>query len=192
VRWLAAERVGEGYWRGGWDEAVRRADAVIAEVEAGTPNFMEGYCRAMRGRMRLARADVPGALDDAARALAFARAAEDPQMLYPALAFAAHAEVAVGARERGAAHTAELLAHWTARPDAHPASAWLVDLAHALDGLGRTADLLAAAAAAQTRTRWLEAVVASAAFYVQVGAARHLAELETLKRVRLVRDPRAT
>jgi class 3 adenylate cyclase/tetratricopeptide (TPR) repeat protein len=59
VRWLAGERVGEGYWRGTWDEAVRDADRVIAEVEAGTPTFMEGYCRAMRGRMRLARGTCP-------------------------------------------------------------------------------------------------------------------------------------
>ena len=101
VRWLAAERVGEDYWTGRWVEAVSAADSVIAEAEAGVPNFMEGYCRAMRGRIRLARSDVAGALADADRSLEFARLAEDLQMLYPALAFSARAEIAVGSLERG-------------------------------------------------------------------------------------------
>jgi len=162
MRWLAGERVGEDYWRGAWDEAIANADRVIADVDAGTANFMEGYCRAMRGRIRLARGDVSGALDDAARALAFARAAEDPQMLDPALAFAAHAEVVAGSREAGIDHAAELLANWISRPDAHPASAWVVDLVYALHAAGRAEELLAPAATTPTKTRWLTAVAAFA------------------------------
>jgi class 3 adenylate cyclase/tetratricopeptide (TPR) repeat protein len=163
VRWLAAERVGEGYWTGAWDDAVARADRLIAEVEAGAPNFMEGYCRAMRGRIRLARGDVAGARSDAARALEFARAAEDLQMLYPALAFGARTQVDVGSRDEGAALADELLALWRERPGAYPASSWVVDLALALNVLGRGPELAAAAAAARVGTRWLDAVVAFAA-----------------------------
>jgi hypothetical protein len=106
---------------------------------------------------------VPGALDDATRALDFARAAEDPQMLDPALAFAAHAEVVIGSPDAGVGHAAELLASWRSRPGTHPVSAWVVDLAYALHAAGRSEELLAPAAAASVRTRWLDAVAAFAA-----------------------------
>jgi class 3 adenylate cyclase len=159
VRWLAAERVGEGYWTGDWDGALALADSFIAESETGTPNFMEGYCRAMRGHIRLARGDSAGALDDATRAVAFARSAEDPQMLYPALAFAARAEVAVGSLDEGAMLAEELLGRWRANRDAYPASAWAVDLAYALDALGRGAELVEQGWSVRSRTRWLDAVL---------------------------------
>jgi class 3 adenylate cyclase/tetratricopeptide (TPR) repeat protein len=159
VRWLAAESVSEGYWTGAWDKALGVADSFIAEADAGTPNFMYGYCRAMRGRIRLARADVAGALDDARRALDFARAAEDLQMLYPALAVSARTEVIVGSLDTGAMLADELLALWQSHIGVYPASAWTVDLACALHPLGRTTDLVAIADSGGSRTRWLEAVV---------------------------------
>ena len=160
VRWLAAERVGEDYWTGRWDDAVSAADSVIAEAEAGVPNFMEGYCRATRGRIRLARNDVAGALADAERALEFARAAEDLQMLYPALAFSARAEIAVGSLERGGDLADELLALWTSKVDSYPTSAWAVDLAYALEPIDRGAALVDAARSVRAPTRWLDAAVA--------------------------------
>jgi tetratricopeptide (TPR) repeat protein len=160
VRWLAAERVGEDYWTGRWDEAVSAADSVIAEVEAGVPNFMEGYCRAMRGRIRLARNDVAGALADAQRALEFARLAEDLQMLYPALAFSARAEISVGSLARGGELADELLALWTSKVDSYPTSAWAVDLACALEPIDRGAALVDAARSVRAPTRWLNAAVA--------------------------------
>jgi class 3 adenylate cyclase/tetratricopeptide (TPR) repeat protein len=160
VRWLAAEHVGESYWTGAWDDAMRRADAFIAEVEAGRPHFMDGYCRTMRGRIRLARGDAEGALADAERALAFAREAEDLQMLYPALALAGYAQVAGGSVPSGAALADELLALWRSKPGDYPASSWAVDLACALGPLGRQAELAEAAASVAVRSRWLEATVA--------------------------------
>jgi class 3 adenylate cyclase/tetratricopeptide (TPR) repeat protein len=159
VRWLAAESVGEGYWTGAWDDALVTADSFIAEADAGTPNFMYGYCRAMRGRIRLARGDATGALDDARSALEFARAAEDLQMLYPALAVSARAEAIVGSLDTGAILADELLALWQSNIDIYPASAWAVDLACALHPLGRAMDLVEIADSARTKTRWLEAVV---------------------------------
>jgi predicted ATPase/class 3 adenylate cyclase len=160
VRWLAAERVGEDYWTGRWDEAVSAANSVIAEAEAGVPNFMEGYCRAMRGRIRLARHDVGGALADAERALEFARVAEDLQMLYPALAFSARAEITVGSLDRGGQLADELLALWTAKADSYPTSAWTVDLACALEPIDRGAELVDTARSVRAPTRWLDAAVA--------------------------------
>ena len=159
VRWLTAERVGEGYWTGAWDDAIAIADSFIAEVDAGLPNFMDAYCRAMRGRIRLARDDGAGALADAAHALEFARVAEDLQMLYPALAFGARAQVTAGSHDAGAPLADELLTLWTSNIDAYPASSWAVDLACALHALGRAGDLLEVAKTVPTRSRWLDAVV---------------------------------
>jgi hypothetical protein len=132
---------------------------VIAEIDAGTPNFMESHCRAMRGRIRLACADPAGALDDADRALAFAQEAQDPQLLYPALAFAALAQVRAGSAERGSKLASKLLAEWETRLDAYPASYWAVDLGMALDALGRGPELLVVAQRVANPTRWLAAVV---------------------------------
>ena len=159
VRWLAAESVGESYWTGAWDEAISVADSFIAEADAGTPNFMYGYCRAMRGRIRLARGDATGALDDARGALDFARTAGDLQMLYPALAVSARVEVTAGSLDAGATLADELLALWQSNIDVYPASSWAVDLACALHPLDRGAELARILGSARTPTRWLEAVV---------------------------------
>jgi hypothetical protein len=159
VRWLAAESVGESYWTGAWDEAITVADSFIAEADAGTPNFMYGYCRAMRARILLARGDATGALDDARGALAFARAAADLQMLYPALAVSARAEVIVGSVDAGATLADELLALWQSNMDVYPASSWSVDLACALHPLDRGIELAGLLDTARAPTRWLEAVV---------------------------------
>jgi class 3 adenylate cyclase/tetratricopeptide (TPR) repeat protein len=172
VRWLAGERVGERYWRGAWDEALEGADSFIAEVEAGSRSFMEGYCRAMRGRIRLARGDREGALDDAARAIEFARSAEEPQVLYPALAFGARAEVLVGSVDVGAVLADELLGLWRSKVDAYPASSWAVDLTFALEALGRQGELIQTASRVSMSTRWLEAVVSFASGEFQAAAAR--------------------
>ena len=160
VRWLAGERVGERYWTGDWDEALRGADSLITEAEAGTPNFMEGYCRAVRGRILLARADYAGALEDAGRAVSFARSAEDVQLLYPALAFGARAEVVAGSLDRGVSLADELLSLWQSKVDAFPAASWAVDLAWTLDALGRGDEFAETAARVASPTLWLGAVVA--------------------------------
>jgi class 3 adenylate cyclase/tetratricopeptide (TPR) repeat protein len=176
VRWLAAERVGECYWTGQWDDAVARADAFIAEAETGTPNFMEGYCRAMRGRIRLARGEAAAALDDAARAVEFARSAEDPQTLYPALAFAARAEAVAGSRETGAALAHELLGRWRTAVDANPVSSWAVDLFCAFEAVGQTEELATTARSVTARTRWLDALLclASGDFVAAAGHFRRI------------------
>ncbi len=145
VRWLEGEAVGEAYFTGAWDEATARADAFLDSVEAGRPHFMEGYCRPMRGRIRLARDEVDGALDDAVRTLRFARDAEDLQMLYPALAFGARAHVAAGARDEGAALAHELIELWQTKAALYPASGWTVDLTCALVALERGDDFTEAA-----------------------------------------------
>jgi class 3 adenylate cyclase/tetratricopeptide (TPR) repeat protein len=160
VRWFAAERVGEGYWTGEWDEALASADRLIAEADAGVPNFMVGQCYAWRGAMRLARGDADGAIDDADRAVRFGREAEDLQTLYPVLAFAARAQILAGSPDDGAQLADELLELWRSNLDAYPASAWSVDLACALDALGSGGELVETAQLARPESAWLTASVA--------------------------------
>ena len=179
VRWLTAESVGEAYWSGEWDTAIGVADAFIAECEAGTPNFMDGYCRAMRARIRLARGDTAGALHDARDALEFARAAEDLQMLYPALAVSARVEVVAGSLDRGSTLADEALATWASHPAVYPASAWAVDLACALHPLDRGTELVEIARRTPRPTRWLDAVVAFLGGDF-AGAAERLASIGSL------------
>jgi class 3 adenylate cyclase/tetratricopeptide (TPR) repeat protein len=162
MRWLQVEQVGEEYWRGRWDAALARADAFLAEVEAGAPHFMWGSCRVFRGWIRLGRGETDGALEDSEHALEFARAAKDLQILYPALAFRARVLVAGVEREKAAACADELLALWRERRDVSLAFHWILDLAYAVDRLGRGVELRETAALARTRTRWLEAATAYA------------------------------
>jgi hypothetical protein len=172
VRWLATERIGEAYWAGDWDQSLDLGERAIEESEAGIPNFMIGQCHVWRGQIRLARGDNGGARDDADRALELGRASDELQMLYPVLAFAARAQVTVGSPDAADALTKELLALWRKNIGAYPASAWSVDLAWALDGLGRSVELVETAREAPAMTRWLEAVVAFASGQADEAAAR--------------------
>jgi tetratricopeptide (TPR) repeat protein len=70
---------------GEWDEAVRAADAFLAESQALGPHYLDSAVQGARALVRLARDDVSGALADQASALASARVARDPQALHPAL-----------------------------------------------------------------------------------------------------------
>ena len=100
IRWLQAEQLYEDYWLGRTEAALRRAEEIMREVEAGTPHRMELDARFIRGWIRLERGEVAEAEEDARRGLEFARAAGDPQALFPALAFAG-ARGGRGGEERG-------------------------------------------------------------------------------------------
>jgi hypothetical protein len=109
-----------------------------------------------------ARVGPERALDDVDKALELARAVGAPQILYPTLAFHAHAHVAAGRPEEGAGSADELLALWLDDGGgASLASFWLPDLTFALAELGREGELVDAAGRARTQTRWLEAAVAA-------------------------------
>jgi class 3 adenylate cyclase/tetratricopeptide (TPR) repeat protein len=189
IQWLKAESVAELYWTGRWNEALGVAEEFVADVTDGPGHFMEGYCRCMRARIRLARGDIDSALADAARALDRARASNEPQMLCPALSVHACALVASGAMEDAGQVVDELLALWAAKRNLFPVSSWVVDLAYALDAIGRVDDLHDAVAQVQARTAWLEAATAFAAGEFGV-AADHFARIgsrpdEALARLRM-------
>jgi len=160
IRWLAAEHLYEDYWFGRYDEALRHAEEILAEVEAGTPHRMELDARLIRGSVRLANGDVAGAVGDAQHGLEFARSAGDQEALFPALAFAARAASADGRREEAAALANELIKSWTDWPLALPSNG-LSDLGLVVSEVG-LADAFAEVAAAKTKTRWLDAAVATA------------------------------
>ena len=116
----------------------------------------------MRGRIRLARNDLAGALEDAVEALSQARGSNEPQMLYPALALCAHALAAAGEHEEAARLADELLAEWRSKLNQFPASSWVVDLACALEILGREVELAETATGALHRSVWLDAAISFA------------------------------
>jgi class 3 adenylate cyclase len=109
-RWRRAielQRVAERYWTGRWDEVVATVDALLAGDE---PHYLEWECRVWRGRVRLARGQLTGALEDARAAHALAEEARDPQDLQPARAFLARALLAAGRRAEAAQVAERLLA----------------------------------------------------------------------------------
>ena len=110
--WLRGEMTWPPYYSGDWDEAFRQLDELIGEF-LHHPFWMESPCRVLRGRMRLARGDAAGAREDADRALELARAAKDPQVLWPALALSARLLVPSDAQGANAL-LGELLSEWQA------------------------------------------------------------------------------
>jgi DNA-binding SARP family transcriptional activator/class 3 adenylate cyclase len=162
LRHLRAEQVVEHYWRGRWDLAIRQADEFIAESETGSRHYMEIACRLERGRIRLARGDLPGAVDDADKQLAFARMATDPQVLNPALAFRARAALETGDSDQAGSYVSELLAMLMEQAELHAVAEWSADLAAVLVGLRRETDLRDLAARTSASTPWLDAAAAFA------------------------------
>ncbi|MDQ2966683.1 MAG: hypothetical protein M3R57_12640, partial [Chloroflexota bacterium] len=77
------------YSEGAWDESLHQLDAFILEAEAGGGHAQEPVCRVFRGRIRFARDDIVGALEDAESGLAAGRRIGDPQSLIPTLGFMA-------------------------------------------------------------------------------------------------------
>ena len=109
-RWARASmaliRTSDGHW----DEAVALADQFIAEVEAGSPHYLEAPCRAARASIRFARGDLAGASADAEAAVEAGRAAKDPQVLVPALQIRAVILAAEGRRAEAETLLDELIA----------------------------------------------------------------------------------
>jgi len=139
LRWLELDRASEHYWSGRWDQSVRVADSVAPDDQDGAPHYMESECRRWRGRVRLARGQLDGALEDARRALALARESGDRLNLDPALAFGARALLAAGQEVDAGKLLDELLATvggGLLKPDLG------VDLAVDLVELGRPVEAL--------------------------------------------------
>ena len=160
ARWLRFERVHVAYWEGRWDEAVALIDETLSEVGSG--HGLSRFAFEMRGRIRLARDDVSGALDDARVSLEHGRRAKDPQTLFPALSFAALASLEAASAGEAERLADELLALGPADSAVPHHISPLLDLALVLAGLGRSEELVEAAKHASMRTLHVEAAEAMA------------------------------
>jgi hypothetical protein len=160
-RWLTAETAWFSYFGGDWDEAHGLLDELIS-IFVDDPFWMEGPCRWLRGRIRLARDDLQGAHEDATRGLELGRSIKDPQALFPALAFAARAFLGTD-RNRVGSLVSELLEEWQSHDLEFSGSdsEWPIDLVVALHALGRGNEFVEPNARARVPTPWRRA----AAFY---------------------------
>ena len=171
LRWIDLERAAEHYWSGRWDAVLHVVDSLAGLARDGSDHYMECECRIWRGRIRLARDEKEGALEDAERAIELARTSGDPQNLDPALAFGARALLAVGRVDDATVLVDELLqgiGGALIKPDLG------IDLGVDLVALGRPAEVLDAA----LPSRWLDAARAyvagdaqrAAQVYAQIGS----------------------
>jgi len=162
LRVLAAEHVLEDYWRGRWEAAVAGADRFIAETAAGVRHFMEDVCRLVRGRIRLARGDLAGALSDAAADVELGRQQGAPEALQAALALQARALLAAGSADEADARASELLELLADQGVLVTNPDWSGDLAVVLHDLGRGAELQQLVARLTPPPPWLQAAAAVA------------------------------
>jgi tetratricopeptide (TPR) repeat protein len=153
--WLRYERVNVSYWQGRWEDVLRYVDEIFTEV--GPVHALSRWAHEARGRVRLARDDEAGAIDDAMKSLELAREAKDPQTLHPALAFAAFAFASVD-RDRDAEPLVdELLALDVAGLRQVPAASPVFDLVWVVSALGRSAELLHGLEHTNVPSPWTEA-----------------------------------
>jgi class 3 adenylate cyclase len=160
LRWIGGEQAVDLYWDGAWDDAFRIANERIAESEGGAPHWTDPVYRDLRGLMRLARGDLAGAWDDAVKELEFCRVANDPQTLFPALAFNARVLLAAGRKGEARERTDELLGLWSARGPMMMRSSWGPELAFVASALGRAEQFLESVSRSDASTPWIEAAKA--------------------------------
>jgi hypothetical protein len=144
ARWFRGIEVDKCYALGQWDEAVTRADAFIAEIDAGSPHYLAPQVYLSRALIALARDRDAAVRDDAARALEGARRAKDPQIVYLTLAGAAHVHSVLGDSRTADALADEFLAALASGRAIGFSVAWLHVLAWSLTETGRGRELVAA------------------------------------------------
>jgi class 3 adenylate cyclase len=98
LRFLEGHRVGQFSQQGLWDDCLQVVEAFLADSER-SPHYLDGDCRLSRARIRLARDDVGGALEDVRIGVEEARRSGDPQALEPVLSSCAWILCEVGQTE---------------------------------------------------------------------------------------------
>ncbi len=88
AEWLRAQLIGSAHALGLWDEALRGADAHLAAYASGQRMYLDSQSFSVRADIRLARGDLPGAVEDSRASVARSREAGDPQQLLPQLSLA--------------------------------------------------------------------------------------------------------
>jgi len=168
AQWLQSERFSVAFGMGRWDEFLRLGNEFVAQ--AGPSHYQSTLFVELRGRVRLARGDLPGALQDAEEDLSRSREIKDPQRLQPALGFAAFALLSAGRVGECEERVEELL---SLDPVGVSIANWIdpvLELAWILTRLGREEEFLETAAKAQRSTKWLDAATAFARGDVELSA----------------------
>jgi class 3 adenylate cyclase len=168
ARFLLSQRFLAAYGMGRWDEFSRLGEEFL--LEAGLHHYQSTTFLEFRGRVRLARGDLPGALEDSALVLSRSREIKDPQRVQPAVAFAAFALMSVGRIGECEELVEELL---DLDPVLVPVAGWVspvLELAWILTRLGRQDEFLRAAARPTRNTNWLMAATAFARGELELAA----------------------
>jgi tetratricopeptide (TPR) repeat protein len=157
VLWLRGELASLAVEAGRWDEAAATLEELIAEFAEGSSHYMEVACRYDRARIRLARGDIDGAVDDATSVVELAERIKDPQALYPARAGVARILHAAGRQADADLLVKRLLEDVRGEDVQYFASSWVVDLAIAMTAAGRAEEFLERLPTLGSPTRWAEA-----------------------------------
>jgi tetratricopeptide (TPR) repeat protein len=160
VQWLVFERLAVAYGTGQWDDLMRLGEEFYADENA--PYYLSGYLHEFLGRVRLARGDLAGAVDDARAALENGRLAKDPQRLQPALAFSAFTAFYTGRIRECEELLEELLQLDAVRVAVSHVTAPILDKAWLLTALGRADDFLEVSSQVEQPSRWIQAASAFA------------------------------
>lgn len=156
IRFLTAEHAFDDAFLGDWDAALEGVEAFIAEVEVGSPHYMECGCRSVRATIAVARGDDGLALRDAERSLAQARELEEPQVLLPALAGAAAVFAEAGHGDRARQLVEELLGSAEA---VRRADFWVVPGVIPTERLGLAPRLVSTLEAHPSPSPWVRAAL---------------------------------
>jgi class 3 adenylate cyclase/tetratricopeptide (TPR) repeat protein len=178
IRWIRAEIFFNEYLTGLWDDAFAHADEFLAEAETLERHYMNAAGYWVRAPIRLALGDESGGLADAERGLAMARDAQDPQVLFPSIAYHSVALLESGRRSEGVALVDELL-ELVQSKGTGLGGEWLVPLSIAAAAAGRGAEVESLLEDATLPTPWVRAARAyvagefaeAADFLGEIGAA---------------------
>ena len=143
-----------GYDLGGWDEAVKALDRLIADSER-SPSVQESEMRDLRAVIRLARGQTEGALGDVRRAVELSRQRSEPQTVLPALAVAARVYAELGLVDQAHEVATELMSNPAGRPlYSYREFAWVAA------ELGHADNLREKLAPSQDASKWAGAMLA--------------------------------
>jgi class 3 adenylate cyclase/tetratricopeptide (TPR) repeat protein len=158
LRWAESQEIRLDYAAGRWDHAVELADRWIEDAGERGGHYLEALFRWYRGRIRLARGDRSGAVEDAETALELGRAGRDPQLVIPSLAFMSRVRWELA--EDGAEELALELVERCRGLVLNVAQDWFPEVAVVLAGLDRTEAIEATAEESSAPTRWCDAGLA--------------------------------
>jgi class 3 adenylate cyclase/tetratricopeptide (TPR) repeat protein len=158
LRWAESQEIRLDYNAGRWDHAVEIADRWIADARRRGGNYLEPMFRWYRGRIHLARGDRAAAVEDGETALELGRAARDPQLVIPSLAFLSRVRWELGGE--GAEEPALELVDRCRGLELNVAQDWFPEVAVVLAGLDRGAEIEATAGESPTPTLWRDAGLA--------------------------------